>query len=477
MIAGKKNSRNERTDVIVVGAGIGGSFMAYRLASRGLRVLLIEAGRHYNAATYPRNEMDANSTLYWSGGMELDDQARLIILRPKAVGGGSVVNQALVDRFDDIALDSWRKDSGIEWFNSTDLRAYYDRAEAELAIQEIPEKYANGNAVIFREGFKKNGYGYLPLRRAQSDCRYEDGNDCVECLSGCRIDSKQSMGITVLKKAAATGHMTLLSETEVCRVRESADQVEVDVRSLGGVESSLTAKYLVMSSGAIGNTRILLQSGWKQDLPALGEYFFSHPQYMHLGLYDHPIRSHKGPFQTYKSNEPRFREQGFKLENVFAPPVAISMLIPGGGATHQQLMGKMDQMACIEVAIRDSNPGRIGLRSDGRLKIVKRLDEEDRKRKARGVEAMHKVFQATGAKQIISASFGIGLHLMGACRMGKDRSTSVVDPDFKVHGKQRTWIADGSLFPNAPGINPSLTIMALAHRAADAMLSAVGGSV
>lgn len=457
-------------DVILVGAGIGGSFLAHRLTQRGLCVLQLEAGKNLNAQTYPRNEMDANSTLYWGGGMELDTQARLILLRPKVVGGGSVVNQALVDRFDDNALDSWREASGIEWLNSSQLSPYYDRAESELSIQEIPEAFANGNAKIFKEGFLKNKFGVAPLRRAQKDCRYEEGNDCVECLSGCRIDSKQSMGVTVLRKAESTGRWKLLPETEVLRIQETASEVVVTAQRVGGKLLELRAPRLVLSAGAIGNSRILLKSDWKSKLPAIGEYFFTHPQYMHLGLYDQPVRSHQGPFQSYKSNEPSFRAAGFKLENVFAAPVAISMLIPGGGRSHQEVMRKMDHLACIEVAIRDTSEGRIELAGGGRLKITKRLNEEDRKRKALGEAAMHKVFEATGARKIIPASFGIGLHLMGGCRLGRDSRTSVTGPDFKVHGSKRVWISDSSVFPNAPGINPSLTIMALAERAAESIV-------
>jgi choline dehydrogenase-like flavoprotein len=65
---------------------------------------------------------------------------------------------------------------------------------------------------------------------------------------------------------------------------------------------------------------------------------------------------------------------------------------------------------------------------------------------------------------------GIGLHLMGCCAMGTDAKKSVVGPDFRVHGMKNIWAADSSIFPNAPGINPSLTIMALSKKAAATMI-------
>jgi choline dehydrogenase-like flavoprotein len=56
---------------------------------------------------------------------------------------------------------------------------------------------------------------------------------------------------------------------------------------------------------------------------------------------------------------------------------------------------------------------------------------------------------------------------MGGCALGTDPARSVVGPDFRLHGHRRTFVCDSSLFPSAPGINPSLTVMALALRAAE----------
>jgi choline dehydrogenase-like flavoprotein len=102
-------------DYIIVGAGISGPFIAHELCRAGADCLMIEAGRQYRRHTYPRNDLDGTAQLYWSGGLELGTDARLVFLRPKVVGGGSVVNQALVDRFDEDAFDSWRRDSGVDF--------------------------------------------------------------------------------------------------------------------------------------------------------------------------------------------------------------------------------------------------------------------------------------------------------------------------------------------------------------------------
>jgi choline dehydrogenase-like flavoprotein len=459
-------------DAVIVGAGVSGSFIANGLTQAGMKCVVLEAGQSFSKDTYPRKEIDANSQLYWGGGIELNKDASIGLLRPKAVGGGSIVNQALLDRFDDSAFDAWREESGVSFLRRADLDPWYDRVSEHLSIQTVAEEYRNGNAEVFRRGFANNGYRCAPLERAQKDCRYQDGNCCIECLMGCRIDSKQSTPVTVLKEAREAG-LEIVPQFEARKVTESNGEVIVT----GTLPDKSTIDYcgriLVLGAGAIGNSRLLLASGFEKRLPALGRNFYTHPQYMILGIYDEPINAHHGPLQSYKSADPNFRRNGFKLENVFAPPVAIAMLLPGFGAAHQRRMKKITQTACIEVAVRDTNPGRIHLGSDGRPVIDKRLNDEDKRRRDHGREAIRNIFLSTGVKEIIEGNIAIGLHLMGGCNMGNDPAHSVVSPEFRLHGYRNIYAGDSSIFPNAPGINPSFTIMALSMMAADRILKDV----
>jgi len=456
-------------DVIIVGAGVSGSFIAHALTREGLACLLLEAGESFDRHTYPRQEIDSNSRMFWGAGIELTRDAGIALLRPKVVGGGSIVNQALMDRFDDVAFDAWQEASGVSFLNRQDLDPWYDSAEKEIHIETVPVQYANGNAEIFRRGFENNGYRWAPLRRAQKDCHFEDGNCCIECLAGCRIDSKQSTPVTVLKRALAGG-LELIPQFEVKLVAETADGATVTGRDREGTTTTYRGRRLVMAAGAIGNSKLLLASGFGTRLPALGQNFFTHPQYMNLALYDQPINAHRGPLQSFKSDDPDFRRNGFKLENVFAPPVAIGMLIPGFGRLHQDRMKSITHMACIEVAVRDTNPGRIAVGAKGQTIVDKRLNQEDRARRDRGYEAIRKIFLSTGAKEIIEGSIAIGLHLMGGCNMGVEPTRSVVSPQFHLHGSRHVYAADSSIFPNAPGINPAFTIMALSLKGASQIL-------
>ena len=265
--------------------------------------------------------------------------------------------------------------------------------------------------------------------------------------------------MTTLRKALKDG-AHLISNFEVLKIKYSTDWQEVG-GTWQGREYKFRSRKVIFAAGAIGNSKLLLNNGFGKKLPPLGKNFYTHPQYMVLGLYDKKINSHKGPLQSYKSFDPNFRRQGFKLENVFAPPVAISMLIPHIGRKHLEKMKQITQMACIEVAIRDTNPGIIRVNSSGKALVEKELNSVDQERKSAGMKAIRSIFEATGAREVIPGDLGIGLHLMGGCGIGANGSKAVVAPDFTVHDHPHFSIADSSIFPNAPGINPSLTIMAL----------------
>ncbi len=457
-------------DAVIVGAGVAGATIANTLVQAGLQCVLLEAGRDFSPATFPRHEVDATSLLYWGGGLELTSDAALGLLRPKAVGGGSVVNQALLDRFDDDAIDSWRERSGVAFFSRAGLDPWYERVERQMSITTVPEQFANGNAVVFREGFARNGYRSAPLVRGQRDCRFGDGNSCIECLRGCRIESKQSMPVTQLRRARAAG-LAVVAEFEAQRVELQGDTVAVHGVGGDGATASYRGRRLICAAGAIGNTRLLLASGFAARLPRLGYDFYTHPQFMTLGVYDRPIDAHRGPLQSYKSDDPGFRRAGFKLENIFAPAAAIAILLPGFGAGHLRRMREITHFACVEVAVRDTQPGRIRVGRRGAPIVDKVLNAEDRRRRDRGLAAIRNIFLSTGAREIVDGAVAIGLHLMGGCNIGVDPARSVTGPDFRLHGFDNIYAADSSIFPNAPGINPSFTIMALAGMAAERIVA------
>ena len=102
--------------------------------------------------------------------------------------------------------------------------------------------------------------------------------------------------------------------------------------------------------------------------------------------------------------------------------------------------------------------------------MTKSFSANDQGKLDLGMKMISEMFESVGAEKIIKCRQAFGLHLMGGCALGTDASRSVVGPDFKVHGSKNIFIADSSIFPSAPGLNPSLTVMALSHMAMPSIL-------
>lgn len=457
-------------DFIVIGSGVAGGRIAWELTKGGAKCALLEAGKHFEAKDFPLPEVDSSAQLFWGGGLEISSDGRLGFLRAKCVGGTSIVNQALLDRFDALAWDDWKDRSGIADFNETAFEPLYRELESEVSIQAVPEKHYTENARIFTRALDAAGLGWAPLRRAQKDCALDHGSDCMACLGGCPRESKQSSLVTTVRWAVEKG-CDLESDFEVVEIAER--EGEVLVRGLQrGNQRTLVASRVVLAAGAFGNTKILWTSDLQKKLPYLGKGFCSHVQFMSYGLFEQPVNAHKGAFQAVKSYDPGLRAKGFKLENVFAPPISTAMLIPGHGPQHLEAMKRYRHLASMEVAIRDEPVGEIRCDKKGKLVVNKRLTLQDRTRAREGRTLIRDLFLKAGAKNVIECDQGFGLHLMGGCAIGQDEKTSVVNPEFRVHGMKRVFAADSSVFPSAPGINPSFTIMAIAKKASKSILGA-----
>ena len=102
--------------------------------------------------------------------------------------------------------------------------------------------------------------------------------------------------------------------------------------------------------------------------------------------------------------------------------------------------------------------------------VKKTLTNQDETRRDEGLETIRNILSEQGAKRIVDSPFYFGLHLMGGCAIGTDANKSVVNPDFQVHGHKNMYIADTSVYPSAPGINPSLTAMALSQKLSEELV-------
>ena len=455
-------------DFIVIGSGTSGGTAAYMLQHGGMKGLLLEAGSYFKKEDFTMSEEEYTPKLFWGGGCDFNKSFDLAFIRGRCVGGGSVINQALMDRFDDTALNDWKADTGIDFFTRDGMDAHYNYAENQIVRQEIPSEWRNKNAHKFIEGMENIGREWKPMVRAQCDCATPEGQDCICCLGGCLRGSKQSTLETAIPRAEAEG-LEIQAEITVEHIEYKKEGVTVHAVQHGAKKVFHAAK-VVLAAGALGTSQLLLNSGFSKALPTLGHKFCMHPQFMNFAIFDEIVDSHKGALQGCKSDDPVFRKRGFKLENVFAPPIAVGILHQRLGAKLIDFLRQYRNFACIEVCVRDENTGILTTDKHGRIKIEKKLTDQDKSRCADGRSMVHQLFDSLKPKEIFHADWPFGLHLMGGCCIGQDGASSVVNPAFQVHGHENLYCADSSVFPNAPGINPGLTIFAMSHRMASSML-------
>lgn len=455
---------NSKYDYIVIGSGSSGGVAAYMLQKAGAKCLLLESGTYYTKKDFPMRESEYTPRMFWGGGAEFNPDFSLAFLRGRCVGGGSVINGALMDRFDDVALNDFKAESGVEYFSEEAMDPHYRYAEENIALETIRDEHRNNNAQLFIKAMENCGHVWKPLRRCQNNCATDEGNDCIACLGGCHRGSKQSTLETYVPRAEALG-LEVRTQVHIDTIaRRNGDYVLSGKER--GVSAEFSAPKVILAAGSFGTTQLLLNSGFKSALPALGIKFAMHPQFMNFAVFDEPVDAHKGVLQGVKSLDPEFRRRGFKLENVFAPPISVAVLFEKTGKGLYDFMRKYRHFACIEVAVRDENTGTLSTKRNGRLVIDKQLTDQDQRRTRDGRTVVREMFESLRPREIIQTPLGFGLHLMGGCRIGTEASRAVVNPEFQVYGFPGLYCADSSIFPNAPGINPALTIMALTHRMA-----------
>jgi long-chain-alcohol oxidase len=271
----------------------------------------------------------------------------------------------------------------------------------------------------------------------------------------------------------------------------------VEARGREGQRLRVRARAVVAAAGAIETPALLLRSGLGGQV---GRHLHLHPGTAAMGVFDEPVRWWEGTLQARYSAELRDRLGPYApvFETVPLHPGMAAVALPWrSAAEHRSLMERSANLSLVGVLCRDTAAGRVRIDRDGGPRVRWRLNAADEARMAAGLAAAGQVLAAAGASEVFSlhrrrlafrpgppdahrawaeatgrAGFGRGqatlasYHQMGSCRMGSDPATSAVGPDHQTHQVGSLYVADASLFPTASGVNPMLSVMALAHRAA-----------
>ena len=490
-----------RADAIVIGSGAGGATAAARLAESGLDVLILEAGALRDGHDFTEVELDALGHLYAEGGQRTTDDLGVSLVQGVGVGGGTNVNWMVMLRTPDWVLDEWATAHGTEGMRPADLAPTFDQIEDEVHARLVPDDAHSPSNRIILDGSARLGWSARSVRI--------NARGCVRtgfCGYGCRTGAKQGGLQTYLPRAQAAGARLLPNATvETIRIVERkgtfpTKRLTVRHTTSTGETRMLRAEapIVIVAGGAIETPALLQRS--RMGGGGTGRFLRLHPTTGVFGRYDHPIYGAGGiPMTTVNDQFHRLDANGYGVW-IESPPLHPGIgapAAPGFGAAHRETMLAFDHLGALVILARDGaqrghSDGEVRARRDGSIAIAYRLNAADARHLEEGIVAAARIHFAAGARSVITGHTpGITLrhdaevdrlrglpmganqialfsaHLNGTARLGADRTTSACDPHGEVWGAPGVFVADGSLLPTAPGVNPQETIMALATVIAD----------
>jgi choline dehydrogenase-like flavoprotein len=490
-----------RADVCVVGSGAGGSVIAARLAEAGRDVVLVEMGGYRNEQDFKQLELVGMQELYYGGGLARSSDGSISILAGATLGGGTVVNYMNCIRTPERITREWAE-HGLEGVDHPDYERRIDAVADRIGANSEVTRH-NGIHRRLMAGLDARGIEHRPIvRNASLD---DDPVHCGYCPTGCQRGCKRSAMKTWLQDASDAGARVVVGcRTERVLVEDGrATGVAALVTREDGYTTRLTvaAPDVVVACGSVESPALLLRSGIGGQ--AVGKNLRLHPAYVVMGVYDEPIEGWSGQIQSLVSDHFQSLEgdHGFLVEATGMFPGLLGSAYPWeDGARHKQLMHTLRWQAPFITVARDHGSGSVAIDDLGRAVVSWGLDDEvDARLAVRAHAELARLHRAAGAREIFTAhsrevrwrhgddfdgflariegaSYAAGdvacftAHQMGSCRMGSDPATSVADGRGQLHDTRGVWIGDASAFPTAPGVNPMVSIMALAHRTADMML-------
>jgi long-chain-alcohol oxidase len=477
-------------DVVIVGSGAGGGTAAAVLAAAGLDVVVIEAGRYYSERDFDGAELSGFDRLYLNGGGMASADGGIGLLAGACLGGGTVVNYTFSFRTPEHVRREWAG-LGVPAFDSVDFDESIDTVWERIganAEHSVPSPRDD----LIRGGLDKLGWDSQVMQRNVRGCKAEV---CRLCHHGCQLGAKQSTLKTWLQDAHDAG-TRILVETRAERVLiEGGAARGVEARTAAGHKVTVRARAVVSAAGALHTPALLSRSGVRS--PALGKHLRLHPALVVWGMFDDEVRPWEGMLSATFSDQDADMTGGYgvKYEHVATPPSILLSFSPWrGGRQHSELMQALPHTGGLGVLLRDHGVGEVRTGRDGEPIVRYKLTPQDVEHMRRGVRGAAVAVEAMGAKRIYSShskwvaydpgrdgdvdrfmrdadtcGWGPGqaqltsFHIMGSARMGGSPESSVCDPSGQVWNTRDLYVCDGSAFPTASGVNPMVTIEAIAH--------------
>ncbi|MGD0526187.1 MAG: GMC family oxidoreductase [Polyangiaceae bacterium] len=473
-------------EVVVVGTGAGGAACAHELASRGRAVLLLEEGDLHRRDAFTGRTQAMVKKLYRDQGMTFAlGNVGIPVFAGRGVGGTTTVNSGTCYRTPERVFRRWREEQGLTWFSRDAMAPYYERVEAMLRVERARFELTGGVGRVVARGAEKLGMHHRPVDRNAPEC---DGQGV--CCFGCPTGAKRSTDVSYVPGALERGAQ-LVTAARVDGIDVVAGRARgVRARLASGKRLRVKAEAVVIAGGALMTPLVLRQAGVCASSPALGKNLSIHPATKTLALFDEAIDMADGIPQGYSIDA--LEHEGIMFEGGSMPLEIMAVSVPWVGQRFVDLMARYRNLALFGFMIEDTSRGEVRPGPGGSPLITYNLNRRDAARMQKAMAVMCEVFLAAGARRVYpmvpgmeelstldevrrlqamdlpAAAFDVtAYHPLGTCRIGTDPETSVLGPDFETHEVERLFVADGSAVPSALGVNPQLTIMAMALRAAE----------
>ncbi|UOQ98950.1 FAD-dependent oxidoreductase [Hymenobacter sp. 5317J-9] len=495
-------------DVLVIGSGAGGGVVAGELAQAGQDVLVLEKGPYCHGCDFTQREVDMLGKLYDAKGTLSTQDGSIGILAGACLGGGTTVNWAGAFRTPDYVLQEWAREHDAPHFTTLEFKESLNAVARTIGVNTNYTRHNGQNQALW-DGSTKLGQEVKLIPRnekglSDSDTHFRSlGYTTLGDAHGIKQGTLNTYLLTAFEHGAR-----ILADTKVDRVtiangRATGAEAVHTTEKGQQIRIIVKAKRVVVAGGAIQTPALLLRSGLKH--PHLGRHLHLHPTVVVGARYPQAMNSWHGPSMSVVNDtytQLHGTNFGAKLETPPTHPGLLSMVLPWlSGQQHHELLRDASHLGSFIVLTRDRDGGRVTIDKNGASLIDYALSDFDRANMLEGVRAAAHIHVAAGATQVYlphgtlptlhakdgvlqnpevldklphlswkSNQFGLySAHQMSTCRMGGDAATHPLKLNGETVEVHNLFVADGSAFPACSGVNPMLTIMALAHFTAQGM--------
>jgi cholesterol oxidase len=513
-------------DWIVIGSGFGGSVSALRLAEKGYRVCVLEAGRRFEDEDYPKSAWDLRRFLWFPmiglrGIMRIYLFKDIAILAGCGVGGGSLVyaNTLYVPSRTFFHAEEWRDMQ--DWEEA--LAPHYETGKKMLGASDVP--FENDTDRLFRElatemdvEYRRPTVGVFfgePGKTVSDPYFGGEGPErrgcirCGACMVGCRYNAKNTLRKNYLWLAERLG-VEILAERHVTDIRpfgakDGSDGYEVSAQRSGALlfrrnQHTLTARGVVVSAGAVGTNWLLARCKRFGSLPRLsnrlGEVVRTNSEALLA------VTASRDKYDFHRSvaiSSSIYPNEDTHIENVTYGEAGDGMgtlfttLTPGGTRVTRPLKwsaavlkdpvrslrllwkrGWAKRTVILLVMQTLNNSMRLKPLRVSRRKILLSTEQDPDNPNPTWIPAANEAAKKLAEKidgvpqsNLPEALLNIPAtaHILGGAVIATDPDRGVVDLQQRVFGYENLMVCDGSVIPANPGVNPSLTITALAEHA------------